>query len=224
VTPLERRCRWLLRAYPAWYRHKRAGEMLDTLLQASPPGRTWPSARDARALITGGLRVRGWVWFLSMLWVTAGAGYALLMAANTYTNSGSLFPETGVPVVVDAVCWLPVLAWGLLPVPVLVAGFVRLRGWWPRNWLRAALWAGTWITGFALMNEAMVWAGDWFPGYGYPVENLGELGICAAWLGLGAAMTWIVAVPAHHRDVPGTSRHPSSNPSRWPPGAGDVRA
>jgi hypothetical protein len=56
VTPLERRCRWLLRAYPAWYRHKRAGEMQDALLQASPPGRIWPSVRGARALITGGLR------------------------------------------------------------------------------------------------------------------------------------------------------------------------
>ena len=36
MTPLERRCRWLLRAYPAWYRHDRAGEMLGTLLEAGP--------------------------------------------------------------------------------------------------------------------------------------------------------------------------------------------
>jgi hypothetical protein len=82
------------------------------------------------------------------------------------------------------------------------------------------VWAGTWIAGFALMYQAVVWAGDWFPGYGYPVKNLGEPGICAVWLALGAAMTWILAVPVHHRDVPGASRHLS----RWPPGAGDVQA
>jgi hypothetical protein len=28
VTPLERRCRWLLLAYPTWYRRERAGEMV----------------------------------------------------------------------------------------------------------------------------------------------------------------------------------------------------
>jgi hypothetical protein len=58
MTALERRCRWLLRAYPAWYRRERCEEMLGTLMDASPPGRRRPSARDARALIMGGLRVR----------------------------------------------------------------------------------------------------------------------------------------------------------------------
>lgn len=56
--PLERRCRLLLRAYPAWYRRERAAEMLGTLLEASPPGRRWPSLRDARALVMRSGRVR----------------------------------------------------------------------------------------------------------------------------------------------------------------------
>jgi hypothetical protein len=60
VTALERRCRWLLRAYPSWYRRQRGEEMLATLLEASSPGRRWPSWRDARALMVGGLRVRAW--------------------------------------------------------------------------------------------------------------------------------------------------------------------
>jgi hypothetical protein len=60
VTALERRCRLLLHAYPAWYRRERGEEILATLLQASPPGRGWPALRDARALIMGGLRVRAW--------------------------------------------------------------------------------------------------------------------------------------------------------------------
>jgi hypothetical protein len=46
--------------------------MLGTLLEASPLGARWPSFRDARTLITGGLRVRGWTWLMSMLWVAAG--------------------------------------------------------------------------------------------------------------------------------------------------------
>jgi hypothetical protein len=58
VTPLERRCRRLLLAYPAWYRRERGDEMLGTLIEASLPGRRRPSLRDARALIVGGLRVR----------------------------------------------------------------------------------------------------------------------------------------------------------------------
>ena len=68
MTGLERHCRWLLRAYPAWYRRERSEEMLGTLLEASPPGRRWPTFRDARALVTGGLRARGWAWLLSMVW------------------------------------------------------------------------------------------------------------------------------------------------------------
>jgi hypothetical protein len=59
MSPLERRCRSLLRAYPRWYRRQRGDEMLATLLEASQPGQRWPSARDTRALIIGGLRVRG---------------------------------------------------------------------------------------------------------------------------------------------------------------------
>ena len=90
MTPLERHCRWLLRAYPAWYRRSRGEEMLGTLLEASPPGRRWPSVRDARALVTGGLRVRGWTWSLSMVWVAAGAvitGYIFYSTTNNYISA-----------------------------------------------------------------------------------------------------------------------------------------
>lgn len=59
MTALERHYRWLLRAYPTSYRTKRADEMLGTLMEASAPGRRRPSLRDTRALIIGGLRVRG---------------------------------------------------------------------------------------------------------------------------------------------------------------------
>ncbi len=58
MTALEWRCRWLLHAYPAWYRRQRGEEMLGTLMEASPAGRRWPSLRDIRAMLIGGLRVR----------------------------------------------------------------------------------------------------------------------------------------------------------------------
>ncbi len=58
MTALERRCRFLLHAYPAAYRRERADEMLGTLLATTPQGRTWPLPRDTRALLLGGLRVR----------------------------------------------------------------------------------------------------------------------------------------------------------------------
>jgi len=34
--------------------------------EASPPGKRWPSWREARALVIGSLPVRGWVWWLSI--------------------------------------------------------------------------------------------------------------------------------------------------------------
>jgi hypothetical protein len=58
MSGLERRCRLLMRAYPAQYRRERGDEMLGTLLEAIPEGRSWPPLRDVRALLAGGLRAR----------------------------------------------------------------------------------------------------------------------------------------------------------------------
>jgi hypothetical protein len=72
--------------------------MLGTLLEASPPGQGWPSFRDTRALITGGLRVRGWSWLLSMLWVVAGAvntGYCFYTTTKPYTGLTSASGSRG---------------------------------------------------------------------------------------------------------------------------------
>ena len=55
---LERRVRLLLRAYPKGYRADRGEEMLATLLEATPDGRDWPSARDSWSLLAGGTRAR----------------------------------------------------------------------------------------------------------------------------------------------------------------------
>ena len=55
---LERRARWLLRAYPAAYRADRGEEIIGTLLEAVPPGRDWPPPREAIALVAAGLHAR----------------------------------------------------------------------------------------------------------------------------------------------------------------------
>jgi hypothetical protein len=57
-SKLERRARTLLRAYPAKYRHGRTEEIIGTLLEAAPPGRSFPTAREAWSLIAGGRHAR----------------------------------------------------------------------------------------------------------------------------------------------------------------------
>ena len=242
MSSLERRCGWLLRAYPGWYRRERSGEMLATLLAASPPGRRWPSFRATRALVTGGLRVRGWTWLASMLWVAGGTaltGYFFYVTTKPWTGADQSLGIEGwaaIPVPLQVVVALAYVA-SLAPlIPVPIAGFIRLRGWRRGNWLRAAAWAGAWMAGVALMWLASVWGQ--YPlescpdrpltapqcPFGSPaVASWGELAICAAWLVLGAAMTWILAVPAHRSYVLDPSSRASHEASRWPPGAGDLQ-
>jgi hypothetical protein len=79
---LERRARTLLRAYPADYRRDRADEVIGTLLEATPAGRSFPSARDARALIAGGVRARAAV--NRRLSTTANLRLALLLGPSIF--------------------------------------------------------------------------------------------------------------------------------------------
>jgi hypothetical protein len=58
MSKLEQRCRLLLTVYPAEYRGERGEEILGTLLDAMPPDRGWPPARDVWELLIGGLRAR----------------------------------------------------------------------------------------------------------------------------------------------------------------------
>ena len=140
-----------------------------------------------------------------------GAGYAFVCTTvgcttNQCTNDEFWFVlYNGEPGVIAAVGNLAETAWPLLTVLLLGAGFVRLRGWRRRNWLRTAAWAGAWVAGIALMALLAVVAG-----IGSETPNLGwgavELPIFAAWLALGAVMTSVLAKrPAHERDLPETS-------------------
>ncbi len=126
--------------------------------RAGTPGRRRPSFRIARALVIGGLRVRGWTWLLSMLWVMIGAGgaiYAIVTFSHVGYGQGVIWMVQwpGEPQVIIDVAVVALPVWVLLSAPVLVAGFVRLRGLRPRKWLRVAGWAGSWVAGLALMNQ-----------------------------------------------------------------------
>jgi hypothetical protein len=175
-----------------------------------------PSFRDARARVLGDLRGHGWVWLLSMLWVTGGVvwtGYIFYITTQPYR------PDLGIPgwsldpVVVQIAVVLAFAAVLALPVPLLVAGFVRLRGWRRGNWLRAVAWASACSAGVALYALAMFWAqypcgvGGMSCPYGSPaLVSWGDLAICPAWLVLGAGMTWILArLQTHEWDLPETS-------------------
>jgi hypothetical protein len=217
VTPLERHCGWMLRAYPAWYRRERAGEMLGTLLETSPPGGRWPSFRDTRGLIIGGLRVRGvLVWCLSILWAglgALGAGYNFMLSLHVPEASYlGVQPWVGESDVIITAAGLGALAWVLLTIPVLIAGLVRLYERKLRAGLAAGLaaiaWAGSWMAGLALMYQVA----DWHPtaaailagncnegqgcslaGYRHAVVSWEELAVLAGWLALGAAMALMLA-------------------------------
>jgi hypothetical protein len=155
-----------------------------------------------RALILGTLRGHGWVWRLAMLWVVLGAGgalYGFVGAAVGCTTNLCTDEEfwflllNGEPGVIADVSALAAVVWVLLAVPLLVAGFVRLRGWRPRNWRRTAAWAGAWIAGCALMILVAV-VGAWGSHFLSVRWGALELPIFTAWLALGAVINHVLDI------------------------------
>ncbi|MEH1128895.1 hypothetical protein [Micromonospora sp. CPCC 206061] len=83
---LRRWYRWLLLAYPRWYRRERGAEMLTTLLDAARPGQRRPDPRDALdLLLRGGRRrfavPRGPAYPAHLVYAVAVAAFAGLAAA-----------------------------------------------------------------------------------------------------------------------------------------------
>lgn len=131
---LERRSRWLLRAYPAAYRADRGEEIIGTLLATVPPGRDWPPPREALALAAAGLAARRAAnlrpGLAASLRQSAVAGAAVYLAqlpslglgaavwAARKGNQPYLFAEYG---------WL-FYALGVLALVILAAGWSGRRG------------------------------------------------------------------------------------------------
>ncbi len=58
MSDLRRNCERVLRAYPARYRRDRGEEILETLVDVTPPGRRYPPGAEVVALVGQGLRQR----------------------------------------------------------------------------------------------------------------------------------------------------------------------
>jgi hypothetical protein len=135
---LERRARWLLRAYPAAYRADRGEEIIGTLLEAVPPGLDWPPSRETVALVAAGLRARR----------AANLRQGLAASLRQVAVAGAAVYLVQLPALgLGAVVWsarrghLPFLFWnyewlfyalGVLALVILAAG------WSGRRWVVAA--------------------------------------------------------------------------------------
>jgi hypothetical protein len=125
VTPLQRRYERLLIGYPKSYRAAHGAELVDTLMEAAPPGQRVPSWRETSGLIVGGLRARArhaaagsTPWWLDGLHL--GVFVALLV-----TFSGSVLARgtwTGLAVLILAVfATMRGRIWAALPMAVLAS-------------------------------------------------------------------------------------------------------
>ncbi len=195
MSALERRYRRLLRAYPGWYLADRGEEMLGTVLEADTRGRAWPSAREAKTLIMGGLRVRGGQGErLGMAASLRQVGlFAAVLIASTYAaiNLATLkgrFGGRGFPFPPGPFTWVGVII-GLLTLIAMTAVWPRWRGW--PGWRAVA------------RVIALVTAGLWVyqPPTREPVEAIGPVLalVLIAILGSGAVRLprswfWLAAV------------------------------
>lgn len=98
---LERRYRWLLRAYPKGYRNERGAEMIGTLMEAAGADQRRPTAREAASLMLRGLQARAGVHrarSVGQSWLGALRLAALLLlayaAASGLAETGRVVPRT----------------------------------------------------------------------------------------------------------------------------------
>jgi hypothetical protein len=154
---LERRARTLLRAYPAEYRHGRAEEIIGTLLEAAPPGRSLPTAREAWSLIAGGRHARATR--NRRPGVKANVRLALLLGISTYL--GFYF---GLGLAGSVLGFFPGQSW--LTNTTLALGTAMALAPWLGS--RAA------VTALAIPAGALVAYGD-LRGNSYTITSVAEL-------------------------------------------------
>jgi hypothetical protein len=162
-------------------------------------------------------RLSGPVWCLAMLWVglgVAGTVYSFVCSAQRLDFNNARVPAwVGEPGMIgDAAGWGAEI-WLVLAIPVLAAGFVRLNRTKPPDDGRRLAWLCAWIAAVALMCLAGLWSEDTprltyscspslgcgLNAYGPAVVIWGELPLCAAFLALGAIVTWVLAKPTQPR-------------------------
>jgi hypothetical protein len=131
---LERRARWLLRAYPAAYRADRGEEIIGTLLEAVPPSRDWPPSREAVALAAAGLRARraanlrqGLAASLRQVAVAGAAVYLVQLPALALGAVVGSARSGHLPLLFSFYEWLFYVL-GVLALVILAAGWSGRRG------------------------------------------------------------------------------------------------
>ncbi|MEU4545355.1 hypothetical protein [Nonomuraea dietziae] len=89
MTPLERRYRWLMRAYPRSYRSAYGEELLDVLLGHTDPACSTPPFKEAAGLLVNGARERVWQAVTAPKWAD---GVHLGVTALCVANLATLLP------------------------------------------------------------------------------------------------------------------------------------
>ncbi|MDW5322913.1 GlsB/YeaQ/YmgE family stress response membrane protein [Plantactinospora sp. KLBMP9567] len=136
-TPLERRYRRLLHAYPAGYRAARGDELVGTYLELAGAGRSWPSPADAGDVLRGGLRQR-----------LREQGASELVAGLPIAAVGALATLTAL-----AAFLLYQVEFTTLPDGVVLTGMVG-----PAQTLGVFVWAGWLLAGLATAVLRARWA------------------------------------------------------------------
>ncbi|SIN22367.1 hypothetical protein [Micromonospora cremea] len=158
MTVLERRYRWLLRAYPRAYQQYRADEMLETLL-ATAGQRRRPDLREAAALVVGGLRARTGV---GRLGSRSALGYSALRLSAlsllvygmtlwaggpisflvTTLSEGAYKPDDWWFIVIPALLTIALFAaaWGSYRMAIAAAISTVVAQHWSANWWDQSSW------------------------------------------------------------------------------------
>lgn len=148
MNALERRTRWLLRAYPPSWRQERGQEIVGTVLDLSDPGQRWPSLDVAKDLVVSGWAARanehrreagGW---LAAGWRAATVAAVVVLVAISVAWMSQWVTSGFVPM-------LPVLG-NASAATFLVAlgGFAVAAVVWLVGLARAARW----VSGIALVS------------------------------------------------------------------------
>ncbi|WP_238015465.1 hypothetical protein KZZ52_11660 [Dactylosporangium sp. AC04546] len=129
---LARRYRALLRAYPRSYREQRGDELLGTLLDAAPPGRRRPAAREAVSLLREGFALRAGLGSLhtpAAFWRDGLHIGALLLLLATLTDAATPWLQPPIEPAPLARLVLPVLAVAAVLRGRLTGGLVLTLAW-----------------------------------------------------------------------------------------------
>jgi len=182
VTKLERHCRLLLKAYPAAYRRERAEEIVGLLLDVTPEGRNWPTGRDVRGLLAGGIRARAAIG--QRPFSTVSYRTPVLVGIATFLATDAVADLRQSARFDYRMSWY--WHWqGLITAPLILAAVVLAWLGCKRVYVFAAAWDAAVSLGYWLLHDPRVAAHDhWASLLRHPYPNLAYLGCLAGLVAL----------------------------------------